>query len=72
MRMSEFYNLPEIFGSDVFNEATMKQRLPEPVYQAWKHCIAEGTRLPLDVANEIAEAQEYFTKHGVGYSEISL
>ena len=58
MRMSEFYNLPEIFGSDVFNEATMKQRLPEPVYQAWKHCIAEGTRLPLDVANEIAEAMK--------------
>ena len=56
--MSEFLNLPELFGSDVFNEATMQQRLPEPVYQAWKHCIAEGTRLPLDVANEIAEAMK--------------
>ena len=32
--MSEILNVPEIFGSDVFNEATMKQRLPEHVYNA--------------------------------------
>ncbi|MDY4508173.1 MAG: glutamine synthetase III [Candidatus Faecousia sp.] len=56
--MSEIRNLPEIFGSDVFNEYTMKQRLPEEVYRAWKRCIAEGTHLPLDVANEIAEAMK--------------
>ena len=56
--MSEEMNLPEMFGIDVFNEATMRQRLPESVYQAWKHCIAEGTRLPLNVANEIAEAMK--------------
>ena len=56
--MSEIRNLPAIFGSDVFNEYTMKQRLPEDVYNAWKHCIAEGTHLPLDVANKIAEAMK--------------
>ena len=33
--MGEFLNVPEIFGSDVFNEATMQQRLPEHVYRAW-------------------------------------
>ena len=56
--MSEIRNLPEIFGSDVFNEYTMKQRLPEDVFGAWKRCIAEGTHLPLDVANKIAEAMK--------------
>ena len=53
--MSEILNIPEIFGSDVFNEATMKQRLAPQVYLAWKNCIAAGTPLQLDVANEIAE-----------------
>ena len=56
--MSEHLNVPEIFGSDVFNEATMQQRLPEAVYTAWKNCIATGSQLPLDVANEIAEAMK--------------
>ncbi len=56
--MSEILNVPEIFGSDVFNEATMKQRLPEDVYKGWKNCIATGTQLPLGVANEIAEAMK--------------
>ena len=56
--MSEILNVPEIFGSDVFNEATMKQRLPEPIYNAWKTCVTTGSQLPLDVANEIAEAMK--------------
>ena len=54
--MSEILNVPEIFGSDVFNEATMKERLPQATYRGWKECIATGKQLPLDVANEIAEA----------------
>ena len=56
--MSEILNVPEIFGSDVFNEATMKQRLPEHIYNAWKTCINTGSQLQLDVANEIAEAMK--------------
>ena len=32
--MSAVINVPEIFGSDVFNEATMKQRLSAQVYNA--------------------------------------
>ena len=54
--MRELTSLPEIFGSDVFNEAVMKQRLHPDVYNAWKHCIENGTSLSLDVANQIAEA----------------
>ena len=56
--MSEFLNVPEIFGSDVFNEATMQKRLPPQIYGAWKHCIEVGSPLQLDVANEIAEAMK--------------
>ena len=56
--MAEILNVPEIFGSDVFNEATMKERLPENVYAAWKHCVTEGTPLSVEIANEIAEAMK--------------
>ena len=56
--MSHILNVPEIFGSDVFNEATMQQRLSPETYGAWKQCIQTGSSLPLDVANEIAEAMK--------------
>ena len=56
--MSHFINVPEIFGTDVFNEATMKQRLEPDVYSAWKQCICTGSSLPLEVANKIAEAMK--------------
>ena len=56
--MSENMNIPEIFGSDVFNEATMRQWLPKQVFDAWKTCIATGSQLSLTVANEIAEAMK--------------
>ena len=46
--------VPEIFGSDVFNEAVMQQRLSPAVYHAWKNSIATGLPLELPVANEIA------------------
>ena len=56
--MGDVLNVPEIFGSDVFNEAVMQQRLPESVYTAWKTCVTTGSQLPLDVANEIAEGMK--------------
>ena len=56
--MSNIMNVPEIFGSDVFNEATMKQYLDPDIYCAWKNCITTGSPLQLDVANHIAEAMK--------------
>ena len=56
--MGPILNVPEIFGSDVFNESVMKQRLAPQIYDAWKQCIQTGSSLPLDVANEIAEAMK--------------
>ncbi len=63
--MHEVLNVPEIFGCDVFNESTMKQRLPGETYQTWKNCIKTGSPLPLDVANTIAEAmKDWATEKG--------
>ena len=56
--MNQITNLPAIFGSDVFNETIMRQRLSPEVYRAWKHCIDTGTPLDLEVANHIAEAMK--------------
>ena len=56
--MNSYINVPEIFGSDVFNESTMKMRLSPDIYNGWKQCIENGTSLPLDVANAIAEAMK--------------
>ena len=56
--MSYAVSVTEIFGSDVFNEATMKERLRPEIYNAWKLCIQNGTSLQLEVANEIAESMK--------------
>lgn len=50
--------LPELFGSMVFNEDTMQQRLSSASYRAWKKCVTDGTSLDLSIANEIAEAMK--------------
>ena len=56
--MSDILNVPEIFGTDVFNDATMQQRLSADTYNAWKQCLNTGSSLPLEIANEIAEAMK--------------
>ena len=56
--MNHITDLPAIFGSDVFNETVMRQRLAPEIFLAWRGCITNGTPLPLDVANHIAEAMK--------------
>ncbi len=56
--MNPHLDVPAIFGSDVFNESAMKQRLSPEIYAAWQQCIQNGTPLKLDVANEIAEGMK--------------
>ena len=56
--MSTPTKLPELFGSLVFNEETMKERLSSASYGAWKKCVTEGTSLDIGTANEIAEAMK--------------
>ena len=38
-------NVPELFGSMVFNEAVMKERLPKDVYKKLKQTMREGTAI---------------------------
>ncbi len=51
-------NVPEIFGSLVFNREVMKERLPEEVYKSLKHTIQRGDDLDITVANVVAEAMK--------------
>ena len=51
-------NVPELFGSLVFNQTVMKEMLPTETFSALKHTMEEGTPLDLDAANQIAEAMK--------------
>ena len=51
-------SVPDIYGSMVFNDNTMKQRLPKETYKALKHCVAENQSLPRGVADVIANAMK--------------
>ena len=50
--------VPELFGSMVFNESVMKERLPKDVFKALKRTISEGTALDPTVANIVANAMK--------------
>ncbi len=52
--MSKKKKVPELFGSMVFNEEVMKQRLSSTCYRAWKKCVEDGTPLSLETAHEMA------------------
>ena len=59
-------NIPELFGSMVFNESVMRARLPKDIYHALKKTMFQGTRLELDVANVVATAmKEWAVEKGV-------
>lgn len=56
--MAEHFNVVEQFGIDVFNEETMKQRLPKNVFKALKKTIAEGKELDSSIADVVASAMK--------------
>ena len=47
-------NIPEIYGSMVFNDKVMRERLPKDIYKAVRKTSKNGTHLELDVANTVA------------------
>ena len=51
-------NTKEIYGSMVFNEHVMKERLPSATYKSLKATIDEGKPLNLDVANVVASVMK--------------
>ena len=56
--MSEYFNVADIFGEDVFSDKVMQERLPKKVYKALKKTIEEGTELDLATADIIAAAMK--------------
>ena len=51
-------DISTLFGSMVFNDSVMKDRLPKDIYKALKKTMSQGTHLELDVANVVAAAMK--------------
>ncbi|MEE0713320.1 MAG: glutamine synthetase III [Blautia sp.] len=63
--MSEYIDVSEIFGEDVFNDVVMQQRLPKKVYKDLRQTILEGKELSLEMADVIAhEMKEWAIEKG--------
>ena len=61
----EYFNVADIFGENVFNDAVMQERLPKKVYQKLKHTISEGKELDLATADVVAhEMKEWAIEKG--------
>ena len=59
------HSIPEIYGSLVFNDKIMREKLPKDMYKALKKTIENGTHLELDVANSVEVAmKEWALEHG--------
>ena len=57
--------ISELFGSMVFNDAVMKERLPKETYKAMEKTIRDGKPLDLSVANVVANAmKDWATEKG--------
>ncbi|MCR5420635.1 MAG: glutamine synthetase III [Lachnospiraceae bacterium] len=51
-------NVPEIFGSMVFNDAIMRDKLPKDIYKSLKKTIEDGRDLDISIANAVAIAMK--------------
>jgi len=56
--MSKTKGIPEMFGSNVFNDKVMKERLPKETYKALRKTIDQGATLEPDVAAVVANAMK--------------
>ena len=51
-------NVPELFGSNVFNRQVMQDKLPKEIYKSLIKTIDEGAPLDMSVANVVANAMK--------------
>ncbi len=51
-------DISQLFGSNVFNDKTMKERLPKETYKALRKTIERGAPLTLEVANVVANTMK--------------
>ena len=57
--------IPALYGSHVFNDKVMRNKLPKDMYKALRKTIENGTHLELDVANSVAVAmKEWAVENG--------
>ena len=57
--------IPEEYGTMVFNDKVMRERLPKDVYKAIRKSVKSGSHLELDVANTVAAVmKEWAMEHG--------
>ncbi len=65
MNEQEYYNVADIFGENVFNDAVMQERLPKKVYKRLHEVMDEGRELDLETADVIAhEMKEWAIDKG--------
>ena len=58
-------SIPQLYGSLVFNDRVMRDKLPKDIYKALKKTIENNTHLELDVANSVAVAmKEWAVENG--------
>ncbi len=58
-------NIPELYGSMVFSDKVMKNKLPKDVYKSLRRTIQQGTHLDKDIANAVAVAmKEWAVENG--------
>ncbi len=63
--MSEYYNVADIFGENVFNDSVMQARLPKKVYKKLREIIEKGVDLDLATADVVAhEMKEWAIEKG--------
>ncbi len=63
--MNNSPNVPELFGSLVFSEEVMKERLPAEVYESLIHTIDEGNEIDRTIADAVAAAmKDWAIEHG--------
>ena len=63
--MSDYFNVADVFGENVFNDTVMQERLPKKVYKDLKKTIEEGKELDLATADVIAhEMKEWAIEKG--------
>ena len=63
--MTELDRIPHMFGSMVFNESAMAKYVSCEAVVSWKQCLKDGTSLPLETANAIADGMKAWAlEHG--------
>ncbi len=65
MKEQEYFNVADIFGENVFNDAVMRERLPKKTYQKMKDVISQRRELDLETADVVAhEMKEWAIEKG--------